>query len=79
MMENDFSERNYIEGVLKECDQYFLSAGAGSSHNICKHLVSSVNQRNGGGLTDISSLSGKSVMILCEFSPHVFRTFSVFD
>ena len=45
MMDNDYADRINLDGVIKECDLYFLSAGVGSSHDICRHIASSVNQR----------------------------------
>lgn len=48
MMETDYTERITLDGVIRECDQYFLSAGAGSSHDICKHLIASLNQTING-------------------------------
>ena len=48
MMETDYSDRITPDSVIRECDQYFLSAGVGSSHDICKHFISSVNQSMNG-------------------------------
>ena len=46
MVDNDHGERISLDGVIKECDLYFQSAGVGSSHDICKHIASAVNSRS---------------------------------
>jgi len=69
MVNNDYGERVSLDSVISECDQYFLSAGVGSSHDICKHLISSViedvetNSTNGD-----TSYQGTPLLFLCNTS-----------